>query len=385
CQICYNTIKNFKIDHIRPLANGETNDINNLQVLCTVCHREKTETEKETGKYIKLVDSESSFNNKVKNIIESELSKSYAFIEIQKSVTTKKNIVTFDINKCRTNILYQGKYNYPVFSVMDNVVDYNGQTEAGLYFIESKNMFPLRGNGWYYYPMVAYCLENNIITSNDIKYCVISSLNIDSTYYNKFIDYCRNNFDVKTCKFAINSMIGCFARNTSKNQISSILTVTNDSQEAFEYYYKYDGDFVEIQNINDDNYFIVYKYNSSMKMETESPIYNQIVQMEAIELHKLKNLVIQNGGEILDLNTDAITCGFDGDVNNILNVKYPDGSLMYKTEVKKRLEVQKMAKLTRTETYSNFNHKYKIFQDVEDNNFNPLVDMIINNNQSIHI
>ena len=34
--------------------------------------------------------------------------------------------------------------------------------------------------------------------------------------------------------------------------------------------------------------------------ETESAIYNQIVELEAIELHKLGQIIKENGGTILD-------------------------------------------------------------------------------------
>jgi hypothetical protein len=50
---------------------------------------------------------------------------------------------------------------------------------------------PLRGNGWYYHNMVKYYLDNNLITHDNIKYEVISSLTILSSYYNEFIEYCK--------------------------------------------------------------------------------------------------------------------------------------------------------------------------------------------------
>ena len=384
CNICEKKVTEFEIDHVRPLASGGTNDMSNLQVLCKTCHREKCESEKEDGSYVKIIDSESSFNSKVKHIIESDLSKSYAFIETVKATSSKKT-VTFDINKCRTNILYHSEYDYPVFTVMDDVCKYNGQNKPGIYYIESLNQFPLRGNGWYYYPMVDYCLKNNIINSDSIKYCVISSLSIPHDYYNEFIEYCRKEFDANTCKFAINSMIGCFMMNTTKNSISTLLHVCKDSLEAFSYYYNYSGTFVDNFEVNNQNYFSVYKSNTAMKMETESPIYNQIVQLEAIELHKLTLLIQQNRGVIIDLNTDAVTCGYDEDISKVLSLKYPNGDLMYKIEKKDRLEKPKMAKLLRTNTYSNYDYKYKTFHDVEDNDFSPLVNMILDSNKSIHI
>ena len=384
CRVCKKEVKEFEIDHIRPLSNGGTNDLTNLQVLCKTCHREKCEVEKEDGSYVKIIDSESSFNNKVKSIVESELAKSYAFTETIKA-SSKQKTVTFDINKCRTNILYQGKYDFPVFTVMDNVQIFDGQTESGIYYVESDNIFPLRGNGWYYYPMIDYCLTSGIIQQSDIKYCITSSCSIPYNYYNSFIDYCKNIFDVNTCKFAINSMIGCFKLNTTKHEISSLVHVCKNHLEAFEYYYKYKGSIIENFDVNDITYFSIYKSDKTTKLEIESPIYNQIVQMEAIELHKLSLLVKQNGGEILDLNTDAVTCGYDGNINKIINIKYPDGNLMYKTEDKKRLEKPKMSKLLRTTSFVNYKHKYSIFKDVEDNNFEPLIDMILNSNKSIHI
>ncbi len=44
------------------------------------------------------------------------------------------------------------------------------------------------------------------------------------------------------------------------------------------------------------------------KDETESAIYNQKVELEAIELHKLGQIIKENGGTILYLNTDCISC-----------------------------------------------------------------------------
>jgi hypothetical protein len=51
-------------------------------------------------------------------------------------------------------------------------------------------------------------------------------------------------------------------------------------------------------------------------VETEPPLYHQIVQQEMIELHKIKMLVESKGEKTTDLNTDAIICTFLGE-------KYP--------------------------------------------------------------
>ena len=142
-----------------PLSAGGSNDDDNLQVLCLKCHQDKTESEVENGIYKRLSDSESSFNTQVSEIINNKLSKSYAFVETLNKNKENKKVFSIDINKCIKNILYYQNYEYPVFTVMDSVKKYDGEYGAGLYYIESENYIPLRGNGWYYYPMVDYCLK----------------------------------------------------------------------------------------------------------------------------------------------------------------------------------------------------------------------------------
>ena len=58
----------------------------------------------------------------------------------------------------------------------------------GMYYTESKNDFSLHNNGQCYKPMVEYCLENNIITLENIKYVVRAHLTVQSDYYTPFIN-----------------------------------------------------------------------------------------------------------------------------------------------------------------------------------------------------
>jgi hypothetical protein len=62
-----------------------------------------------------------------------------------------------------------------------------------LYYIESNNFFPLRGNGWYYHSLVTHCLDNSIITRNYIKYVIYASSTLKHDHYNGFIEYCNKN------------------------------------------------------------------------------------------------------------------------------------------------------------------------------------------------
>jgi hypothetical protein len=182
-----------------------------------MCHQEKTTKEQEDGTYIRVKDSESSFNSQVQSIMDSSLSQTHAFVEPINfdEVNNDKTIYTIDINKCRKNILYYGKYDYCVFTVFDKPEEFKGSNiHHGLYYIETNNYFPLRGNGWYYHNMVVYCIDNNIIQYNNIKYVIKSSLTIPRNYYNKFINYCYDNI-TNYEKLAVNAMVGNFKPTTT--------------------------------------------------------------------------------------------------------------------------------------------------------------------------
>ncbi len=66
-------------------------------------------------------------------------------------------------------------------------------------------------------------------------------------------------------------------------------------------------------NVDDKKYFHALKQGYKTNLETEAPVYNQILQQEQIELHKLMMLVQANNGTVLDVNTDAVSCIFEGD------------------------------------------------------------------------
>ena len=147
CNVCKCCLKKqpFEIDHIRALSNGGTNEMKNLQPLCKACHLVKTSDEHEQGKYIKINDTESTFNEHVQEVMDSPLAQTHAFVEKAyfKQLEGDKIIYSIDINKCRKNILYYGDYDYCVFTVFDKVEEFKGsRIKPGLYYVESDNYVP---------------------------------------------------------------------------------------------------------------------------------------------------------------------------------------------------------------------------------------------------
>jgi len=398
CKCCVKEVK-FEIDHNIPLSGGGTNEKPNLQLLCKACHLIKTSNEHETGQYIKVNDTESTFNKQVQDVFDNPLSQTHAFVEKAyfKELEEDKIIYSIDINKCRKNILYYGKFDYCVFTVFDKVEEFKGTIiRPGLYYVESDNYMPLRGNGWYYHNMICYCIENNIIKLDNIKYVIKSSLTIKKNYYNKFIDYCYSNIKDYS-KLAINSMIGNFKPNLNKREHWNSKTFTSNSCEAFNTFLKYKGCFIDVKTINDKKYYHTFEKTYNTNLENQSPIYNQILQQEQIELHKLSQLIKSHSGTILDYNTDAINCVFPDNkfpfklVEDIqLNGHYwnkKDKVYKYKIEYNKdRLKVSKMQETIRTDIYKDMRYyNWKLTTDVEGNDFKPLVDKIMNSNQSYFI
>ena len=103
-------------------------------------------------------------------------------------------------------------------------------------------------------------------------------------------------------------------------------------------------------------------------------------------------IVKNNNGTVLDVNTDAVSCIFPDDKLpfqldgiNLNGFYYDDKKLIpkYKIEDKGRLKCARMSNNIRTDKYIKYN--WNIIPDGEDNNFEPLVNKIIESNESFFI
>jgi 5-methylcytosine-specific restriction protein A len=392
-------IKETHIDHIIPLANGGTNDEENLQLLCKPCHFEKTKHEAEQG-YVKLSETASSFNKTTLDIFNSPLCASRAFVEHVKDINTlplcqrQNKVFHFDINKCRKNCLRYNNFDFPLFTVMDQPKDFTKTDELkpGLYFVESDMYFPLRGNGWYSQPMIEFCLSEGYITKEQIKYSIEASLTIPSNYFNDFIDYCYTELG-EFAKLSINSMIGCFKPKERENWRSML--ISKDPNECFYHYLHNDGCFVESREIDDETYYIVYNKYFTNKDETEAPIYNMILDMEAIQLKKLATRIESNKGTIIDLSTDCVSAvfptnnqPFKTDGVNLKDFFFDDKNVVHAYKLEEKESMLKHEQLPR---YTRVDHVelqpviWNVIPDATDNDFTPLVDQILDSKLSCNL
>ena len=174
---------------------------------------------------------------------------------------------------------------------MDEPVAYKAGSKkrSGLYFVETQQYCPMRGNGWYSQPMVEYGLEMGLIKETDIKYFIRASIQVSKDYFNGFIDYCYTNLG-EFAKLAINSMIGCFK--PKEREHWKTIAITTDGNNAFNLMLDSNGCFIDHRTIGDQDYYQAYEKFNTKKEETEAPIYNMILDMEAIEMHKLMTLIV---------------------------------------------------------------------------------------------
>ena len=134
----------------------------------------KTKEEQENHEYVKISETASSFNQQVFDIITDKLPSVYSFVErVKKTRDKKKQIYKIDMSKSRKNAVYYSQYDYPLFTVMDDVQILkpfiSSYDKPDLYYVETKQYFPMRGHGWYSHAMVKYCIDKLLINVSYIK------------------------------------------------------------------------------------------------------------------------------------------------------------------------------------------------------------------------
>jgi hypothetical protein len=192
--------------------------------------------------------------------------------------------------------------------------------------------------------------------------------------------------DFKISKFSVNTMIGAFKPRLRENWKS--IAIVDNYDNAFYHYLKSETRDINCFNIDDKHYYHIYDKYLSSQEETEAPIYNMVLDLEAIELHKLSDIIKSKGGQVLDLCTDCVNCTFDGELPfDILGHEFEAGVPKYKVEEKpSRLKVEMMKNHIRTDVYNHKQKEWKIICDSKDSNdFDPFVQHILDNKLSINI
>lgn len=335
--------------------------------------------ENEACEYILMDKFVSAFNIEAIEVIKSNHFRKVAFTHSLPEHTVgevPENLYANDIVKCRRNLLLYAGYDFARYSVLDNIEPFNGELTTGFYYVETLNTYPLRGNGFYSLPMIEYALQNKMIKKQDIKYQFKPSLTIKHDEFRELVDYILNAFKThpKTGKLAINSSIGLYGRRNG-SFVESRLCERNNLDDIGNAYEQLNKPFCI--DLTPD----VVAVNSPRKiekLELHYPIHAQILDCEALELHKLMTYINNNGGVATQVKTDC--------VNYIANEPI-DLSQFYwdKNKTVQKYRTEKAKPILR-ETNIDNTEEFKIqpmeYEDILCGD-KSLVDTIINSNQGL--
>jgi hypothetical protein len=383
CNICSLALKKIEYDHIVPLASGGNNDLDNIQALCIECHFEKSKSETENGEYFALAPYTSTFNATTREIFMSDLMKRFAFIERIASVPPKKKAFYIDINKCRRNILLHLKENgyvLPVFTCMDEPEKFTEKDTIapGFYFIETDLFFPCRGNGWYSYALIEYCLKNNLITKANIKYKIYCGLELEGDYFTKALEALIALPDGLD-KAGPNIIAGLF----NKTHVTTDrLFFTNNFNYASTKYMEAQNNSVFIQEIDTDTHLYEVRTSTQHQLDlVNNAIYHLILDLEAMELHTMKTQIEKAGGHVTFLNTDCCECWFDD--NNAMKIDqyfWDNAKKLPKYKYEHRVSpptIEAMKKFKRDETYSFVKPAWKVTLDPQARSFKEFAQEVV--------
>jgi hypothetical protein len=383
CNLCDKKCAKFEYDYVTPIALGGSNDILNFQALCKECHQQKTE--QESGDFIKFDDIASTFNDEALKIVQSHAFKQWAFVEKlyrHENAIKGKTLHKIDHAKCRRNLVMYSQHDFPMFSVMDYPTVYDrSDIKVGCYFVQTTNYFPFRGNGWYPHTMVKEALVLDIISKDEITHQFLSSFTIKNDHFKAFTQHLIDNTkEAGLDKLIVNSMVGCWG--IQRSEFESI-KMTLDKYEASEEIIRDDVFVYSRHLIDNSTLYEIIERKVINKDDMYLPLYNQILAMEAMELYKLEQMILENGGKPLERNTDAIL--YSGKEINI-DLFHWDAEqkvAKYRYDELTHLKVESVCKFKRTDEFTPALFEWNVYQESDD--FDGLAHAICDSNEGCQI
>lgn len=382
CNNCKSPINEYyECDHIKRLASGGDNSKENLQLLCKKCHEEKSN--RESCEHLFNIDGiMSSYNTHTKNVFSAPKN---GFVHTYGNKFNSEMCAGLDLNKCRRNILLHNKSPFCIFSVLDDIAPAKNLTEikTGFYFVVTNNLLPFKGNGWYSHVMVKYGIESGLIKFENIKYTLYPSITLQPDYFNKYINIVVNDND-QYSKFMVNGLIGQLGHKMRKIRKCYLTTSANEAS----YMYFTNGCFIK-QNKN--NYYECLYSNDQYLDDSYIPIFNQILDLEAIELHKIYKLIKKHNGRIVSANTDNAIGEFKS-INNI-NAFYNEANTIYFDDQQTCKKYKQESQVKIKNRYETLNKEMFVYEgnfvreisDPENNDFAAFANELIESNTSMEI
>ena len=194
-----------------------------------------------------------------------------------------------------------------MFSILDDVKPFDRILDKdipiGYYSVRTGVMLPTKGNDWHSHEMIRFCLSVGLITLLDITYVVKPSLSLKSEYFHKFLDYFSEKAGEEG-KMGANGFIGMFGHKIDKKKKIYLTKSLNYSS-----YLYFTRNNVTISPHKD--FYEVDIRKQAYIEDSYVPIFNQILDLEAIEFSKITKLIEKHNGMVSYVNTDNAVGEFE--------------------------------------------------------------------------
>lgn len=250
-------------------------------------------------------------------------------------IDTNKVGKSYDIKKCRTNVLEHMPEDYIMFTVFDNWLNYDGHDIVPGEYILDSFIIPQLGNfrhkrSIHNYILVKYLLEKDYIDKSIIKLARKASILVPRDGFRDFKRFICKEFP-NDYKSLLNIFIGCLGKRFNRIDKGMITSDFNDILAAITHYGDDVNNQIDYDQLNNDLYVLNIQFNTPLNLDKAS-IYRQILSVEKIDLLKLiENWYIRGYSKLVGYNTDSIYIinPANRDISNIYR-EQPWGPIKYK-------------------------------------------------------
>lgn len=248
----------------------------------------------------------SEYNSQVLNIIDTYRPKPF--------VVKYKNEASgdaFDIKKSYSSFLLNNTYEYPVFTVCDEVKPFNSNDEItpGLYYVDRVIYLTVDDKifldrGFYTHMTMIKAIKRGVITKDDIKYCIKAGHHHKGDYFKDLVEFSFKNFDEKEAKKIVNSFTGSLGTRYN-NEIYGC--ITDDYDTAMGCVKEETINKRECKTVLLNDYFFVRSVKKTRLDSDFIPFYMMIIEGGLWNLVDLHDAIYEPGvSEVIYCNTDAI-------------------------------------------------------------------------------
>ena len=212
---------------------------------------------------------------------------------------------TVDIRRCHTDVLYNRRHCWGVFSCFDDFETFDGTIYEGS-FLYVKNVYlPIGpagsgmklGDGIYDSEFVENCLNEGLIVKSQITKQLQPFNSLPAGYFKEVIDIIYNNFPDETAKPMINRFVGTL---NPRNEYMTDAFITASKDMANEHAKSTSNAFREIHNL-----YLCYTEKVKVQIETNKPMYYSVICGSYWSLYKLGKFL--NPKKVIKYHSDSIT------------------------------------------------------------------------------